>query len=217
MELRSATRLVNCPPICFLFALLLAPVAAHAQADILLDRIWAGVQQMQNNTHTMCGNITETRTSNLMAKPMILHGHFCSEGTLRFALDYIPPHAISVRFDTDTLTVTTSSGTESMPIGASVRRAQSSFSRANSITGLKKNFEITATENPNDYQLRFVPHAEGFRKRINYLVVKLDKQTFLPHSLEVDGKSGVNSVYAVDVTSTNQKLPSGTFQEKKTE
>jgi outer membrane lipoprotein-sorting protein len=205
------------PTICALFALLLMPLAARAQADTLLDRIWAGVQQMQNSTRTMCGNITETRTSNLIAKPMVLHGHFCSEGTLRFALDYIPPHAISVRFDTDTLTVTTGSGTESMPIGASVRRAQSSFSRENSINGLKKNFEITATENSNDYQLRFVPRSEVFRKRINYLVVKLDKQSFLPHSLEVDGKSGVNSVYAVEVTSTNQKLPAGTFQGKKTE
>jgi outer membrane lipoprotein-sorting protein len=42
--------------------------------------------------------------------------------------------------------------------------------------------------------------------------VKLDKRNFLLRSLEVDGKSGVNSVFAIDVTSLNQKIPAETFE-----
>jgi hypothetical protein len=43
-------------------------------------------------------------------------------------------------------------------------------------------------------------------------VVKLDKRDFLLRSLEVDGKSGVDSVFAIDVSSLNPKIPPGTFE-----
>jgi outer membrane lipoprotein-sorting protein len=42
--------------------------------------------------------------------------------------------------------------------------------------------------------------------------VKLDKKDFLLRSLEVDGKSGVNSVFVIDVTSLNPKIPPETFE-----
>jgi outer membrane lipoprotein-sorting protein len=45
--------------------------------------------------------------------------------------------------------------------------------------------------------------------------VKLDKRDFLPRSLEVDGKSGVNSVFRIDFTSLNEKLPTETFEVSK--
>jgi outer membrane lipoprotein-sorting protein len=63
--------------------------------------------------------------------------------------------------------------------------------------------------------LKFVPRSEAFRRRLNYLVVKLDKRDFLPRSLEVDGKSGVNSVFRIDFTSLNAKLPAETFEVSK--
>ena len=45
-------------------------------------------------------------------------------------------------------------------------------------------------------------------------MVKLNKRDFLPRSLEVDGKSGVNSVFTFDITSVNVKLPEDTFEVK---
>ena len=65
--------------------------------------------------------------------------------------------------------------------------------------------------------MKFVPRTEAFRKRLNSLVVKLNKRTFLPRSIEVDGKSGVNSVFAIDITSTNEKLPAAIFEVKKSQ
>jgi hypothetical protein len=184
-----------------------------AQQDDLLMRIWNGVQQAQSDFSNGCGTLVETRSSQLMVKPMTLRGKFCAEGMARFSLEYFAPHPMHIRFNTDYLNVTSGDGkTEILEIGNGVRRAQSAFSRENSIAGLKKNFTITATENARDYEMKFVPRTETFRRRMNYLVVKLGKHDFLPRSLEVDGKNGVNSVFVIDFTTTNTKLPAETFE-----
>jgi len=202
--------------VCCMIAFLLLSHLLPAQSDDLLMRIWNGVQQAQGKFTTGCGSVVETRTSRLMVKPMVLRGKFCAEGMTRFSLEYFAPNALRIRFNTNYLNVLSGDGqTEVLDIGSGVRRAQSAFSRQNSIEGLKKNFTITATENGREYEMRFVPRTETFRRRINYLVVKLDKRDFLPRSLEVDGKSGVNSVFRIDFTSLNAKLPAETFEVSK--
>jgi hypothetical protein len=64
--------------------------------------------------------------------------------------------------------------------------------------------------------MKLIPRPEALRRRFNYLVVKLNKRDFLPRSLEVDGKSGVNSVFNFDITSVNKILPEDTFEVLKT-
>ena len=205
-----------CRRVCCVLALLMLPPLLAAQSDDLLMRVWSGVQQAQDKFTTGCGSVVETRNSRLMVKPMVLHGKFCAEGMTRFSLEYFAPNSMRIRFNTDYLNVTNGDGnTEVLDIGSGVRRAQSAFSRKNSIEGLKKNFTITAQENGREYELKFVPRSEAFRRRLNYLVVKLDKRDFLPRSLEVDGKSGVNSVFRIDFTSLNAKLPAETFEVSK--
>lgn len=186
-----------------------------AQSDDLLGRIWDGVQQAQKKYTSICGNITETRTSSLMAKPLVLRGRFCASGTTRFALDYFEPSSVRIRFDENYVNVTTGGKTEVREIGKSVRRAQSYFGRDNSLGNLRKNFVVTAQEDSHDYQMKLVPQSDRFRGTLNYLVVKLDKEDFLPRSLEVDGKSGVNSVFAIDVSSLNPKIPPDMFEVQK--
>jgi outer membrane lipoprotein-sorting protein len=183
-----------------------------AQSDDLLNRIWDGVQQAQKKYTSSCGTITETRTSSLMAKPMVLRGKFCAEGTTRFALEYSEPVKMRIRFNENYLNFTSGDKTEVMEVGQNVRRAQSYFSREGSIGNLKKNFTVTAREESADFEMKLVPRTDNFRRRLNYLVVKLDKQSFLLRSLEVDGKSGVNSVFAIDVNSLNPKIPAETFE-----
>ncbi len=197
---------------CTLLILLIYPGALAAQSDDLVNRIWDGVQQAQKKYTSSCGTITETRTSSLMVKPLVLRGKFCSEGTTRFSLDYFEPSSMRIRFNENYLNVTTGDKTEVMEIGKSVRRAQSYFGRDTSLGNLKKNFAITAQEDGRDYQMKLVPRTDTFRRRLNYLVVKLDKQEFTLRSLEVDGKSGVNSVFAIDVSSVNPKIPPETFE-----
>lgn len=197
---------------CTLLALLVFPAVLAAQSDDLLSRILQGVRQAQEKYTSSCGTITETRTSNLMVKPLVLRGKFCSEGTTRFALDYFEPSSEQIRFNENYLNVTSGGHTEVMEIGKSVRRAQSYFGRDNSFENLKKNFTITAQEDSRAYQMKLVPRTDTFRRRLNYLIVKVDKKDFMPQSLEVDGKSGVNSVFVIDVNSMNPKLPANTFE-----
>jgi outer membrane lipoprotein-sorting protein len=198
--------------LCGLLAFLLFPGMLAAQSDDLLTRIWDGVQQAQKKYTSGCGTITETRTSSLMVKPMVLRGKFCAEGTTRFALEYFEPNPLRIRFNENYLNVTIGSNTQVMDVGSNVRRAQSYFSRENSIANLKKNFTITVQEDSGSYDMKLVPRSEAFRRRLNYLVVKLNKRDFLLRSLEVDGKSGVNSVFAIEVSSVNPKIPADTFE-----
>jgi outer membrane lipoprotein-sorting protein len=160
----------------------------------------------------MCGSISETRTSALMLKPLVLRGKFCAEGTTRFALDYFEPSRMRVRFNENYVDVTTEDNTRVTEIGKSVRRAQSYFGRENSLVNLKKNFTISVQEDSRDFQMRLVPRTKTFRDSLNYLVVKLDKKDFLLRSLEVDGKSGVNSVFTFDISSINPKIPADMFE-----
>ena len=198
---------------CYLAALLMLPSLLAAQSDDLLMRVWNGVQQAQGKFTTGCGSVVETRTSRLIVKPMVLRGKFCAEGMTRFSLEYFAPNDLQIRFNTNYLNVTGGDGkTEVLDIGSGVRRAQSAFSRATSIEKLKKDFTITVQEDSREYEMKFVPRSDAFRRRLNYLVVKLNKRDFLPRSLEVDGKSGVNSVFLINFTTLNTKLPAETFE-----
>ena len=190
----------------------ISPVQLAGQSDDLLNRIWDGVQQSQKKYTSSCGTIVETRTSALMVKPLVLHGKFCAEGTKRFALEYFEPSKIRIRFNEDYLNVTTGDRTEVMDVGSNVRRTQSYFSRESSIGNLKKNFTISVEEAGPEFEMKLVPRTDNFRRRLNYIVVKLDKQDFLLRSLEVDGKSGVKSVFVINVTSLNPKIPAETFE-----
>jgi len=200
--------------LCALFLLRSAipPLEPAGRSDDLLNRIWEGVQQAQKKYTSSCGTIVETRTSALMVKPLVLRGKFCAEGTKRFALEYFEPSKVRIRFNENYLNVTTGDKTEVMDVGSNVRRAQSYFSRESSIGNLTKNFTITVKEAGPDFEMKLVPRTDNFRRRLNYLVVKLDRQNFLLRSLEVDGKSGVNSVFVINVNSLNPKIPAETFE-----
>jgi outer membrane lipoprotein-sorting protein len=195
-----------------LLAFLIFPGVLAAKSDDLLGRVLEGVQRAQKQYASSCGTITETRTSSLMVKPLVLRGKYCAEGTTRFALDYFEPSSMRIRFNENYLNVTTDGRTEVMEIGRSVRRAQSYFGGDNSIGNLKKNFTIIAQEDSRAYEMKLVPRSDTFRRRLNYLVVKLDKRDFSLRSLEVDGKSGVNSVFVIDTSSINPKIPADMFE-----
>ncbi len=127
--------------LCWLLVFLIFPGMLAAQIpDDLLTRIWDGVQQAQKKYTSGCGTIIETRTSSLMVKPMVLRGKFCAEGTKRFMLEYSEPAPLRIRFNENYLNVTTGGKTEVMEVGTSVRRAQSYFSRENSIAKLEEEF-----------------------------------------------------------------------------
>jgi hypothetical protein len=205
---------IACTKAALILSFLNFPAFGTAQPTELLTRIWAGVQQAQTKYNSACGTITETRTSKLLAKPMVFHGKFCADGMTKFALEYTEPDPIRIRFNQDYLNVTTGGGkhTEVLEVGGNVRRTQSFFSKENSLENLQKNFAIDVVEKDRLFEMKLTPRSERFRSRINYVVVKLAKDDFLLRSLEVDGKSGVNSVFAIEITSFNSAIPPSTFE-----
>ena len=128
----------------------------------------------------------------------------------RFSLEYAGPDPIRLLYNSDYLNVTTTRDgqktTEVLQVGQQVRRTQAYFSRENSIENLKRNFTITLHEDNKVYEMKLVPRSSSFANRVNYVVVKLLKDSYLLSSLEVDGKSGVHSVYEIQVTALNPKI-----------
>jgi len=194
---------------------LLFPGLAFGQDDALLQRVWDGVQAAQKKYTSSCGTVSETRTSVLLTRPLVFHGKFCAEGMTRFSLEYTGPNPIRLRYNDGYLNVTTTrdgkATTEVMQVGENVRRTQAYFSRENSIQNLKHNFTITLSEDEKVYAMRLVPRSGRFASRINYVVVKLLKDNFLLSSLEVDGKSGVHSVFDIQVNQLNPKIDEEMF------
>lgn len=195
---------------------LLLPAWATAQDDAVLQRVWDGVQAAQQKYTSSCGNVTETRTSALLARPLVFHGKFCAEGMNRFSLEYTGPQPVRLLYNQGYLNVTTTRDgmktTEVMQVGEQVQRTQAYFSRANSIQNLKRNFTITLHEDSKDYEMKFIPRSSRFASRINYVVVKLLKDGFLLSSLEIDGRSGVHSVYDIQVLQLNPKIDEELFK-----
>lgn len=196
--------------------ILLSPCVLLAQSDDLLSRILAGIHQSQARFATACGTMKETRTSKLLVRPLVLHGKFCAEGTNRFMLEYFEPNPMRIRLNDNDLNITTGGKTEVLNISHDVHRAQSSFRGEDSIDSLKKSFTFTAQENRRNFEIRLAPRSQTLRHRLNYLVVKLNKQNYLPRSLEVDGRNGVTSVFTFDINSVNTQLPKDTFEVLKT-
>jgi outer membrane lipoprotein-sorting protein len=196
------------------------PIALQGQSpagadDALLTRIWEGVQQAQAKYTTGRGTITETRTSPLLARPLVFHGKFFANGTTKFSVEYSAPDPVRVVFNTDYLNVTTGkprSTTEVLRIGQHVRRTQAYFSRENSLANLKKNFAISVRETKAGYEMKLAPRSERFKRRVNYVVVKLSKPEFLLRSLEVDGASGVNSRFDIQLEALNASIPDEVFK-----
>lgn len=194
---------------------LLFSVAAFCQDDTVLQRVWDGVQAAQQKYTATCGTVTETRTSALLARPLVFHGKYCAEGMNKFSLEYTGADAVGLRYNENYLNVTTTRGgkktTEVLEVGHQVRRTQAYFSRENSIQNLKRNFTISLHEENKLYEMKLVPRSSRFASRVNYVVVKLLKDSFLLSSLEVDGKNGVHSVYQIQVTDLNPKIDEEMF------
>ena len=175
--------------------------------DAVIARIWEGVQAAQTKFQSGCGRISEIRSSKLLAHPLHFRGKFCASGTEKFSLEYFEPERIRLVFNRDYLNVTTGKDkriTEVLDVGSNVRRTQKYLSGKDSITNLHKQFSITIKESSSAYSMKFVPRTLRFKQKINYVTVTLRKSDFLLSSLELDGKSGVNSLFVIDIENTNQ-------------
>ena len=189
------------------------PGAALASRP-LFDRVWIGAAEAQARHATACGTLTETRTSALLARPMVLHGTFCVGGGDKFRLEYAEPSPFLVIYNDGALNVSTDGGkhTEAFDVGDSVKRAQGYFSGPRARQNLEHDFTIDATESVDRYALELKPVAGRFASRLTRVVVSLGKRDFLPRQILISGRSGVTSTFDVRIEAIDGAVDPSLFR-----
>jgi hypothetical protein len=177
----------------------------------LLDRIWRGVQERHESG---CWKLTETRVSPLLVRPLVMHGNFCAAGLDRFRVDYEGPKAARVVYNRGVLNVSTDGGkhTEVFNVSHAVQRAQRYFSGPRSSVNLEHDFSITATETSDRYVLLLLPVSGRIAGRVKRVAIELGKVDFLPRRIEIDGKSGVDSIFETRIEKLDSPLDESLFE-----
>jgi hypothetical protein len=179
----------------------------------LLARVFAGVQQAEQTQRTGCGRLTETRSSALLSRPLVLKGSFCAAGTDRFLVEYQGKKPARVVYNRGTLNVSADGKrTEVMDVGSAVERAQRYFSGEDAPDNLRRDFAITVSEKDDRYALLLVPVSGRIAKRVERVAVELGRADFLPRRIEVFGRSGVTSVFEIEIEELNQPLDEELFR-----
>jgi hypothetical protein len=184
-----------------------------APSPTLLERVLAGVEQAEQAHPTACGTLTETRSSPLLSRPLRLQGSFCTAGTDRFRVEYRGERPARVVYNRGTLNVSADGKrTEVMEVGSSVRRAQSYFSGKDASKNLQRDFSITVSLKADRYALLMRPVSGRIARRVTRVAVELGRDDFLPRRIEIDGKSGVNSVFDIRIETLDQPLDEEEFR-----
>jgi outer membrane lipoprotein-sorting protein len=188
-----------------------ASPAATAQ-DALLERIWAGVQQAQQHS-TACGSLTETRTSRLLTRPLVLRGTFCVQGTTAFRVSYTEPEEMSIVYRDKYVNVIRRKerSTEAFDAGAGVARAMAYFGAGASTERLRRDFRATAGQVKGSYVLRLEPAAGRFKDRTGPIVATFDERDFRITKLEINGRNGVRSVFDIRIERLDVPLDPAEF------
>lgn len=186
------------------------PAASSPQ---LLERVLAGVEEAERAHPTACGTLTETRSSPLLSRPLVLHGTFCAAGTDRFRVEYRGERPARVVYNRGTLNVSADGKrTEVMEVGSSVRRAQTYFSGKDASKNLERDFSITVSLEADHYALLMRPVSGRIARRVLRVAVLLGRDDFLPRRIEIDGKSGVDSVFDIRIETLDQPLDEEVFR-----
>ncbi len=191
------------------------PATITSAGEVLLNKIWTQAQITQKTYTSWSGPLTEVRTSILWTAPITYRGKFFASGTDKFRLEYTQPEPMTIIYNGGILNIVTgreSRRREVVDVGSGVRRAQQYFSQEASLKNLKENFVITAEEDSDFYDVRLVPKTGRFEKRLNHMVIRLAKRDCLPRRLEVEGKSGVKSVFQIEMQSVNSPLDEALFE-----
>ncbi len=188
------------------------PSASSSRA--LLDRIWQGVRQAEQRHQSGCGMLTETRTSPMLVRPLVLRGTFCAAGRDRFRVEYEGSQVTRVVYDRGVLNVSTDGGrrVEVMDVSRAVQRAQRYFSGPKASLNLERDFSITASETGDGYSLVLLPVAGRIAGRVRRVAVELRKPDLLPRRIEIEGKSGVQSVFEIRVETLDTPLDERQFE-----
>jgi outer membrane lipoprotein-sorting protein len=174
----------------------------------IFDRIWRGAEQAEKKHQNGCGTLTETRTSPLLARPLVMRGTFCANSNARFRLDYVTPSPIRIIYNEGVVNVSTDAGrnVEAFDIGSAVGRVREYFGGANARRNVERDFRIDAQETSDRYTLRLTPVSGRISRSVTRVEVDFGRTDFMPLRLEIRGKSGVTSVFDIRIDTLDGAL-----------
>jgi hypothetical protein len=181
-------------------------------SDPLLERIWLGVGQAEKRHESGCGELTETRVSPLLKRPLLRQGTFCAAGFDRFRVEFERPERARVVYNRGILNATSGSRTEVLDVGGAVSRAQHYFRGPRAPENLEHDFRITASERSDRFALVLVPVSGRIAGRVRRVAVELGKDDFLPRRIEVEGRNGVDSVFEIRIERLDTTIDERVFE-----
>lgn len=197
-------------------ALVLAVVGAGASPPPsqreLLDLVWRGVQQAQERHASGCGTLTEKRVSPLLVRPLVMHGTFCAAGVDRFRVEYAGPEPVRITYNRGVLNVSTGRRTEVLDVGNAVRRTQRYFAGPRATENLEHDFSISVAETSDGYALQLLPVSGRIAGRVKRVGVVLGKADFLPRRIEIEGRSGVDSTFEIQLNRLDAPVDERQFE-----
>jgi hypothetical protein len=190
------------------------PAGSAPASRELLDLVWRGVEQAQARHVSGCGMLTEKRTSPLLVRPLIIRGTFCAAGVDLFRVEYEGPEPVRITYNRGALNVSTDGGkrTEAFDVSRAVERAQRYFAGPHAPENLERDFSIEVVQAGDRYSLLLLPVSGRIARGVKRVAVELGKLDFLPRRIEIDGKSGVNSIFEIQIEKLDAPLDEGIFQ-----
>jgi outer membrane lipoprotein-sorting protein len=161
----------------------------------------------------VCGRLTETRTSALLARPLALQATFCVQGTTGFRISYSEPESITIVYRDKYVNVVhgRERRTEAFEAGAGVARAVEYFGPSASVDRITRDFHVDAAQGPGSYELRMTPTTGRFKARVGSIVATFDARDFRITRLEIAGRNGVTSVFDIRIEQVDVPLDPATF------
>lgn len=183
------------------------------RSPVPLEQIWKGVQQAQQHS-TVCGSLSETRSSPLLLRPLQLHGTFCVQGTTGFRLSYSEPEDLTVIYRDKYVNVVNGreKRTEAFEAGSGAARAMQYFGPKASVENIKRDFRVAAEQGPGVFVLRMEPVTGRFKSRVDSIVATFDARDFRVRRLEINGRNGVRSVFDIRIERVDVPLDPTTFE-----
>lgn len=170
--------------------------------------------QAQERHASGCGTLTEKRVSPLLVRPLVMHGTFCAAGFDLFRVEYKGPEPARIIYNRGALNVSTDGGkrTEAFDVSRAVQRAQRYFAGPHAHENLERDFRVTVAETGDHYALLLIPVSGRIAGRVKRVAVELGKLDFLPRRIEIDGRSGVNSIFEIQIERLDAPLEKDLFE-----
>ncbi len=183
-----------------------------AKLGELIDR----VVERQRSLRALRANFVQVKHSTLLLEPVTSTGEFIYLAPDRVRWDYSKPDAMVVLFASDSVTTyhPRQRLAERVRVSSRDRRFVRAMAGTLPLDDLTSHFRITLRDvgAPAPYQLRLEPHAGSMIRKLDSLVVEIDRKLLLPIVVEYVEKDGDSTRYEFHDLELDPQLEESRFE-----